>query len=240
MSERPSPHGLVSVLRELVIIVAGVLIALAVDNWNDGRRDRALEAQYMTALASDLRSDSIALQETFLPLLARKDSALTAIAPVVRGAPLKGDTLAFLDVAALGGLLGTNNRITLARRATYDELIATGNLSLIRSQKLRTALVEHYMNVDETAARLQARVANYPLFVHQYYPAEMRSELTPAAVRAFGVPRALRAFRSPAFEALMDQEINATYFMGSMLQTTAQETNDLLRQVESARLAAGG
>jgi len=238
MPERSRRHGLVPSLRELITIIAGVLIALALDNWNDGRRDRALEAQYLTALEADLRSDSVAFQTLFMPMLARKDSALSVVASVVRGAPLTGDTFPFLQAVGLGGLLGTNNPIILTRRATYDELLATGNLSLIRSQELRAALVKHYMNADVRQARMLARVANYPLFVHKYYPAELRSQITPAAVRRFGLRRAIKAFRSPEFEALMDQEFNASYFLKAQLEEGLQETDGMLRKVEAARADA--
>jgi hypothetical protein len=240
MSEEPGRPGLFPMFRELITIIAGVLIALGVDNWNDGRRDRALEAQYLTALEADLRSDSTVLEGTFLPMLARKDSALAAIAPVVRGAPLQGDTLAFLDEVGLGGLMGTKNLFVLTRRATYDELLATGDLSLLRSSELRVALVEHYLNLDVASARMLARIADYPLFVHKYYPAEMREHKTSADIRAFGVRRALQAFRSPEFQALMDQEINSMYFARSQMENATKETNVMLRRVEEARGEGGG
>jgi hypothetical protein len=139
----------------------------------------------------------------------------------------------------LGGLLGTNSPLVIARRATYDELLATGNLSLLRSRELRTALVETYMNTDIAVARMKARIADYPLFVHKYYPAEMRDGKTPADVRAFGVRRAVQAFRSPEFEALMDQEINAMYFFKLTFQRGVEGTNEMLRMVEEARTGGG-
>ena len=235
-----APRGVPAALRELIVIIAGVLVALGVDNWNDDRRDRALEAQYLSALEADLRSDSVDFQRIFLRALIRKDSALTVIAPVVRGAPLEGDTLAFLDAVGLGGLLGTTSPIVLARRATYDELLASGNLSLLRTAELRSALVEHYMNVDVAMQRLRARVADSPLFVHKYSPAEMRDAKTPEAIRAFGVRRAVTAFRSPDFEALMDQEINFMHFAEGQIQMGADGTNAILRTVIVAQRGGGG
>ena len=235
-----APRGIAQVLGELIVIIAGVLIALGVDNWNDARQDRALEAQYLSALEADLRSDSVAYQRTFLRALVRKDSALTYIAPVVRGAPVAGDTLAFLDAVALGGILGTSSPLILARRATYDELLASGNLSLLRSSELRTTLVDHYLNLDIASQRLGARIANYPLFVHQYYPAEMRDTKTAGDIRAFGVRRALTAFRSAEFEALMDQEINFMHFATIQMERGAEATNEMLRTVMEAQSGDGG
>lgn len=222
-------------VSELVIIILGVLIALAVDQWNDGRRERGLEAAYLEALEGDLRSDSVRYADLFLPALATKDSALSAIAPVIRGAPLRGDTLAFLSTVALGGRLGSAQPTGLARRTTFDELIATGNLSLIRAPSLRAALVDHYNQDQIQASRLKARVPDYPMAVHAYYPAELRGERAPGDVRAFGLRRAVEGFRSPQFEAVMDQEFNYMYLARAVMQSMADETNELLRRVESAR-----
>ena len=165
---------------------------------------------------------------------------MTAIAPMVRGAPLEGDTLAFLDTVALGGILGTTSPLVLTRRATYDELLASGNLSLLRSGEVRAALVEHYLNMDIATQRLRARIGDYPLFVHKFYPAEMRASKTPADVRAFGVRRALEAFRSPDFEALMDQEINFMHFAKGQIEGAVDATNEVLRVVIEAQRGGGG
>ena len=41
-------------LGELIIVVVGVLLALAADRWNTGRLDRASEKAYLLELAVDL------------------------------------------------------------------------------------------------------------------------------------------------------------------------------------------
>lgn len=231
----PSRRGVASYLSELVVIIVGVLVALAVDRWDGGRRDRALEAEYLQALVADLRSDSIQFAQTYLPALAQKDSALALVAPVVRGAPFTGDTLAFLDAVGLGGRLGSTSIFLLARRTTFDELIATGNLGLIRSAELRAALVAFYADVQVESSRLDARKPNYPMAVHAYYPAELRSRRDkPDVVRAFGVDRALKAFRSPDFEAVMDQELNFLYTAQVVMRDMADRTDTLLRTLEGA------
>ena len=48
-------------ISELLIVVVGVLIALAADGWREEQHNRSLERQYIGALMSDLRSDTAAL-----------------------------------------------------------------------------------------------------------------------------------------------------------------------------------
>ncbi len=53
-----------SFARDIVVVIIGVLIALAVGDWASARADRRLEAQYLVRLARDLRADSLMLAQT--------------------------------------------------------------------------------------------------------------------------------------------------------------------------------
>jgi hypothetical protein len=238
MTSRPRPAW-TRLFAELTIIVVGVLIAMAVDNWNTARGERALEQHYLRGLAADLRGDSATFQRTFLPAVVQKDSALHEIAPIVRGTRVLKDTLGFLETVSLGGRLGTRTRLTLTRRTTFDELSMTGNLVLIRSTELRAKIVDHYFQMEIQSDRLVSRIADYPMYVHQYYPAELRGAKTEEDVRAFGLKRAVRGFSSERFQSLLNQEMNYAAFARPMLERAAEDVNTLLSLVD-AELAASG
>ena len=51
------------VVVELVLLVAGILIALAVDGWIDDRRDARVEREYLELLVRDLDRDLEVLKE---------------------------------------------------------------------------------------------------------------------------------------------------------------------------------
>ena len=46
-------------LLEFVVIVLGVLVALAADRWAQDRADRDLEAAYVQRLTNEIRGDSV-------------------------------------------------------------------------------------------------------------------------------------------------------------------------------------
>jgi hypothetical protein len=54
-----SPHALV----ELAIVVVGILIALAINNWAEARHDATLEARYLDWLLADSTENLAMLQE---------------------------------------------------------------------------------------------------------------------------------------------------------------------------------
>jgi hypothetical protein len=43
-------------LAELVIVAVGVGVALAVDNWNETRKELAAEREYLLGIAADLQA----------------------------------------------------------------------------------------------------------------------------------------------------------------------------------------
>lgn len=125
---------------EFVVIVAGVLFALAVDAAWDSFQDRQFERASLVSLASDLAEVEDRLADS-----ARRDSVIIARADALlsfSGVP--ADTFFVL----VRGLFDTTP--VQVRLGTYDELLNTGRLQLLRDRELRLALTEF----DVAAGRL--------------------------------------------------------------------------------------
>ena len=52
---------LLDTLREIAIIVIGVLLALATDQWRKRREEKRREHEFLSGLSEDLKSDMVAL-----------------------------------------------------------------------------------------------------------------------------------------------------------------------------------
>jgi hypothetical protein len=65
-------------LGELTIVVVGVLIALAVDQWNTSRLNRIEEVTIVDRLISDLKADLVVL-ESELDALNEKEESLARV-----------------------------------------------------------------------------------------------------------------------------------------------------------------
>lgn len=146
---------------ELALLVAGILIALAVDNWIDDRRDVRVERQYLELLARDLEQDLETLAEVRQFEQAQVDASVLAYRGLRLGvAPAEREAVA----AALGQL--TARRTLRLRRGTYTDLLSTGNLRLIRNAQLRDRIVRLYEN-NERAQSIRDR--NNQEFVDRMY-----------------------------------------------------------------------
>jgi hypothetical protein len=150
------------VVLELVLLIAGILIALAVDGWIDDRRDERSERRYLELLQRDLDSNLDVLAET----LEFEERQAAAAALAYRA--LQARTVPAQDrepVAAALNQLTARRTLRLAR-ATYTDLLSTGNLRLIRNAALRDRVVDFYERAERT---LLIRDRNNQMFVDQMY-----------------------------------------------------------------------
>lgn len=216
---------------ETLVIVFGVLIALGLDDFWTNRQERVLEADYLSRIQSDLRSDIGYLENVRKVRLALKFEAIDAVAPVVRGqAPVPDDVETFLINVSLGGLLGAANS-NWTTNTTFEDLKSTGNLRLIRDTDLRRGISNYYHFADMWHSRVQGRQTDYVDMVHKIIPAELRENLDTDALNKFGVDRALEKILSPAFQDVLNQEMNYAYFLQS--QNERARIDELLGEIRA-------
>ncbi len=139
---------------ELGIVIVGVFIGMQVSNWNVEREARKSGALFAERLKADLREEAWYYQlqiEYSRDVLANAERAVNA---------LSGHSTESNEALLVSAYRATQYRQKARRRATYDELVSTGTLGLIKSQTLRnTALqVYNFPTLDNVAREgLQSR-----------------------------------------------------------------------------------
>lgn len=148
------------VVLELALLILGILIALAVDGWMDDRRDARLERAYLERLERDLQQNLVILDE-FIAFELRQTADGVLVYRALRGVPgIEREAIA-------EGLNHLANRRTLRlMRATYQDLLSTGNIGLIRDQSLRDAIVGVYEEAERTTTVVDRN--NQALVDHAY------------------------------------------------------------------------
>ena len=148
-------------LFEFVVVVAGVLVALALNAWLQERQDARSEATYLALLSRDL-DRTIADLEVFVAFEERQlDDGVFAQRAIAR-VPIEGDTERVSE--ALAHLL--TRQTMMLRNSTYLDLVSTGHLSLIRDAALRDAIVDFY---QVTGQRFEVINRNNSYFVDDAY-----------------------------------------------------------------------
>lgn len=124
---------------EFLVVVVGVLVALAVDQMVDARAERQLERDYLSALQADVQSDLSRLRDELHPGIDEREAMARAVIAAL-------DEEYPFDAVRLAVALDWAGHLALfePRRATFDDLLGTGNLRLIRNRELRAEVVEYH------------------------------------------------------------------------------------------------
>lgn len=155
---------------EFVVIVLGILAALAVDSWSEERSNRILEQEYLARIKEDLEWDLAEIEEAISASILQGRSATTLLYelndPLADHVPrFRSDRLAAIDFAVPaheefdGPLkrlvwLAARTRSFDPRRSTYDELLATGRIVVIDVSELRASIIDHYSLTEDSVSGL--------------------------------------------------------------------------------------
>ena len=132
-----------TLLAELVLIVAGILIALYIDGWAEDRRDRDLETAYLELLRDDLgqiEDEVVQFVEFERDILATGKMLLDAIS----AENLPGDETA---LQAMLAKLTVRRTLRIVSDA-YTDMISTGNLQLIHDPELRGRIIRYFFATE--------------------------------------------------------------------------------------------
>ena len=123
---------------ELVIVVLGVFIGMQVSNWNAEREEVQRGTVFSARLTEDLREEDWGYQLLISYGRQTLIHANRAVDALDGSAPLDDEAL------LISAYRATQYKQKLRRRGTYDELISTGTIGLIRDSRLRETAIRLY------------------------------------------------------------------------------------------------
>jgi hypothetical protein len=238
-------------IAEGAVIVLSILRAFAVDAWWDSRQDRAREESYLRQLAGDLESTL----ENNAIFGGRADSidwaAVRLVQSYYEATPPPPDS-----VAHWLSLLGF--WVVQPRLGTLETLVSTGDLALIRSDSLRTAIPGHLTNMvafeafeadgarmyGQAAEELAAHIDRNRIRMEMLSPTARDSILSADPLTPFprgpmrDIPRQdLQAVvRNPEVHRILARILGAKRFMKVYRDRMRDATEGLLEMVRSAQV----
>ena len=168
------------VLVEFVMLVVGILLALAVNNWVEERRDARIERQYLERLVRDFDADLEMIAEfAGFETLQREDGVMAWRA--------LSDPASITDRDAVATALShlSARRTLRLNRAAYTDLTSTGNLRLIRNGALRDQIVGLYEANDRFNAIIDR---NNLVYIDESFAAYLASSALVAPRPSSNIP----------------------------------------------------
>ena len=232
MAESNLRHRTKFVLAEFFVIVLGVLVALAVDEFRAERADDALEIEYGRRLIADLETDSTYFAEfrTILETKARVLRWLLAAPDSLVGFEDPVETMAAVVYSTFVGL-------PQASRATFEELQSTGRLGLLESREIRSALGVHFSSYARITDILDDRFGDYREMVFAALPGvlQFESRLNPEIVDGEALRTGLRRLANlEGVESAANAELAYTGSLIFYLAEAQGQTTALLHQLRGA------
>ncbi len=165
LSEGKTSKYLKYALGEIVLVVIGILIALQINNLNQTRKDKSKEDNYLQNIKRDLTNQ---IKSIDLQLSYEKDFEANANYLLDKYHSKNGLLIDNTTAEKLNKL--TSRKTFIRIDPTFDDLISTGNISLLKDNKLRNELIEYYKELERVEKVIQN---NNTLLVDEIYGQKM-------------------------------------------------------------------
>lgn len=229
---------------EFLVIVLGVLVALAVDEWRETRAERAREAAYYRALAEDLDRD-LEEYEFSLDFLDRSVDAAEHVLAAIRGEEPADPVRPLAHSVTYASWVN----YPAWTSGTVDELVNSGSIRLILDEDIKRAMLSYRDLVDEWKPRLHGpehgTFLEYRRYKREYLPYEIAVAPDPADSPEGGVDPAVdaelarRLRGDEALRGLVQQMTGEWMTLQAILRSQRDAAADLRARIEAKLSAAG-
>ncbi|MCB0656898.1 MAG: hypothetical protein KDC57_12215 [Saprospiraceae bacterium] len=218
---------------EIVLVVIGILIALQLNSWHSYNQDRAIEKEYLSRIAADLKVDTASIVQMIL-IAKEKQKSLEFILPYLKNEfqDIK-DTILFINTVVKSTMLGwAQYEITTG---TLDELRNTGNLNLIQNVRLRSEISKYYNNGESEKQRIEKRRGNYPQEIYRLIPRSSDENSWEFAYRNdfYSNTEIIDSIRHSNLTASIIGELNLANFISIRLKSILEDSKSLLKEIEN-------
>ncbi len=135
---------------EIVLVVIGILIALQINTWNQGRIESKKEEGYIENIISDLQS-----QLASIDLQLEYEQKYVDLGTIFLEQYSHTDAIV-LDSISCTQLATLTERKTFVRiDPTFEDMISTGNIGLLKNQDVRNELIEYYQELKRVEKVVQ-------------------------------------------------------------------------------------
>ena len=126
-------------IGEIILVVIGILIALQINNWNENRKDRQKEKNYITNFQRDLKAQLVILNRSSQGELSSLKNLSNAQESFHQHNKFIVNTKNLSEISAI------NDRFTFNIIDTaLEEIKSSGNLDIIQNRTVKDSLLKFY------------------------------------------------------------------------------------------------
>ena len=161
MSENKISRYFKYAIGEIILVVIGILIALQINNWNEGTKEQNKETIYLKNLERDLTN-----QLDFIDDQISYETDFTNAASYLLSS-FNGKNFIKIDTSFFRNLTLLQSRKTfLINDPTYTDMLSSGNIDIIKNKNIKDKLIQYYQELERIEKIIQN---NNSLLVDQQY-----------------------------------------------------------------------
>jgi len=127
-------------IGEIFLVVIGILIALQINNWNERRKERAIEDEYLERIYLDLHKDIDYLEDKIKFTSISSESFQLFIKEMHQIQKTRQDMIHLISSVYWDA------QNILIQDKTYSEIISSGKLSMISRKEIKESIDNYYRN----------------------------------------------------------------------------------------------
>ena len=173
---RVSPRNL---LAEFIVVVAGILVALGIDNWRQHRQELRIVAEHLSDVAMEISRNRWTV-ERVQSGLGEKRQALEIVIEFLKAGPGRQDLAPETVLQAFA--VSATMPVPWLRDNQFQALQNSGNLRLLRNPELASDLAASYAMPEVLFSQVEPLRSSYPAVVQEMLPAKMQPSSNPLAI----------------------------------------------------------
>lgn len=134
-----------TVVLEVLIVVIGIFIGLQVDDWNEKRKDRNREIEYLQRIETELGQDIAEFEAGVVLAARRREYARLIMAALTDPELVRREPNRFHRALVRAGFTYSP---TISDH-TFEEIKSAGELGIIENVGLRVSITEYYQQVKQ-------------------------------------------------------------------------------------------
>ena len=138
LTENKFSRYILYAIGEILLVVIGILIALQINNWNENKKNRSLEVNYIRGLISDLDYDIRGFSQG-IDAIERHRKSADALLNCFKFNTTLADSILIDHLSNLVIISRFNHRNTV-----MDDMKSAGRLNLISSDSIRQRIISYY------------------------------------------------------------------------------------------------
>lgn len=209
---------------EFLVVLTGVLVALALNAWWEGRQEIRREEAYLAQLRSDLRINEQRLREAIRLEETTRESAGAVLAAIGAAAPVSADSAHAWMIERRASFYSDPRLLV----GTVSALMETGDINLLRDREIRQQIIEYQSQIEADQAEFGRWVDRLAGYLEDFYSRAVASDRwqqtdtsLPHQVRAILAGQEDRGMLDPFFGMYWTSGIRLTYLQRMLDETSA-------------------